>query len=109
MAAYLNPVAGADGIVGELEVDKDAPVPAPAEARAWPKVLPAQAATLISVLATLTAPATVAQIAARMMRAERACASSAFRVPQRHAQLSGTSGGGRASAYYRVNCRRRVT
>lgn len=49
----------------ELEVDEAAPAPAPAEALPWPKELPAQAATLTSVLATLTAPATVAEIAAR--------------------------------------------
>jgi hypothetical protein len=45
--------------------DKEAPAPAPAEAIPWPKELPAQAAGLSSVLATLPAPATVADIAAR--------------------------------------------
>jgi hypothetical protein len=53
------------GTQGELEVDEEAPAPAPAEALPWPKELPAQAAALTSVLATLPAPATVAEIAAR--------------------------------------------
>jgi predicted Rdx family selenoprotein len=53
------------GTQAELDVDEAAPAPAPAEALPWPKELPAQAATLTSVLATLTAPATVAEIAAR--------------------------------------------
>jgi hypothetical protein len=54
------------GTQAELEVDEDAPAaPAPAEAQPWPKDLPAQAAALSAVLATLTAPATVAEIATR--------------------------------------------
>lgn len=52
------------GTQAELEVDEEAPAPAPAEAQPWPKELPAQAAALTAVLATLTAPATVAEIAA---------------------------------------------
>lgn len=49
-----------------MEVEEDAPAPAPAPAlQPWPKELPAQAAVLTTVLATLTTPATVAEIAAR--------------------------------------------
>lgn len=48
---------------GELDVDEEAPPPAPAEALPWPKELPAQAAALSTVLAALPAPATVAGIA----------------------------------------------
>jgi len=53
------------GTQAELEVEDEAPVPAPAEAQPWPKELPAQAAALTAVLATLSAPATVAEIATR--------------------------------------------
>ena len=53
------------GTQAELEVDEEAPAPTPAEAQPWPKDLPAQAAALTAVLATLTTPASVAEIAAR--------------------------------------------
>jgi hypothetical protein len=53
------------GTQAELEVDEEAPAPAPAALQAWPKQLPAQAAALTTMLATLAAPATVAEIAAR--------------------------------------------
>jgi hypothetical protein len=48
---------------GELDVEEEAPPPAPTEALPWPKELPAQAAALSTVLAALPAPATVAEIA----------------------------------------------
>ncbi|MBK9274961.1 MAG: class I SAM-dependent DNA methyltransferase [Flavobacteriales bacterium] len=58
--------AGASGRQEVMEVEEDAPAPAPAPAlQPWPKELPAQAAVLTTVLATLTTPATVAEIAAR--------------------------------------------
>jgi hypothetical protein len=53
------------GTQAALEVDEDAPAPVPAELATWPAELPAQAAALSGVLATLSEPATVDVIAAR--------------------------------------------
>jgi hypothetical protein len=53
------------GTQAALEVDEDAPAPAPTELQPWPAELPAQAAALSGVLATLTEPTTVDAIAAR--------------------------------------------
>jgi hypothetical protein len=53
------------GTQAAMEVDEDAPAPAPAELHPWPAELPAQAAALSGVLATLTEPTTVDAIAAR--------------------------------------------
>lgn len=56
--------AQAQGTQAALEVDEEAPALVPAEALPWPKELPAQAAALSTLLATLPAAATVEAIAA---------------------------------------------
>jgi len=63
---YQAPGAAAPGIQGKLladEPDEDATAAAPAAKRLWPDNLPAQAAALRDLLATLPAPAAAAALA----------------------------------------------